>query len=519
MTILAGPALSFQGIDATDTYWQVSVLLVEKGDSAMAINVTEPAGGNATGPITLLQRGDGTAVRRHDLSVPLGGEERQAVYTLDGKQYAFIVPAKGASPRMAYGSCNGFSSERLRDKYDHPDGEDEPKNADANWLIMHARHIDKPYHLLVQGGDQVYADSLRPLLKNLRRQQKWSRQELLQQDGADVQKLLDDFYFDLYLERWQDTELRPLLAQIPAVSIWDDHDIIDGWGSLGEIQETRLYKAMFATANRYFQLFQRHQAEHVERAAHYLTQGGHTLGLRLGRCALLVLDLRSERTMERVMADASWTETLAWLDQLEADARAERQLEHLFVISSIPVLHPSFHALESALGILPGRQGAEDDLRDHWTSRAHQDERVRMVKRLLSFADGAETCVTIVSGDVHVAAHGLIESTRRAQRRPQDVMHQLTSSGIVHPPPPGIVMFGLNRLLEDDQQIDTFVHGKMQLFKGIERRFIGARNWLSIEPNRPGDRNPADVYVKWYIEDVAEPCTVVIEGPQRQAQA
>jgi hypothetical protein len=138
-----------------------------------------------------------------------------------------------------------------------------------------------------------------------------------------------------------------------------------------------------------------------------------------------------------------------------------------------------------------------------------------VIKRLMAFADRTATCVTIVSGDVHVAAHGVIESTRRSERRPQDVMHQLTSSGIVHPPPSGIVMFGLNRLLEDDQEIDTFLRGRMRVFKGIERRFIGARNWLSIEPNAPGDRNPADVYAKWYIEDVRDPCTVVIEGPQR----
>ncbi len=63
-------------------------------------------------------------------------------------------------------------------------------------------------------------------------------------------------------------------------------------------------------------------------------------------------------------------------------------------------------------GFLPGQQELEDDLRDHWTSPPHLQERLRSVHRLLKFSAETECRVTILSGDVHVAAVGVIESDR-----------------------------------------------------------------------------------------------------------
>jgi hypothetical protein len=55
---------------------------------------------------------------------------------------------------------------------------------------------------------------------------------------------------------------------------------------------------------------------------------------------------------------------------------------------------------------------------------------------VLAFADSKKCRVAVLSGDVHVGALGMIESTRGTAEEPSSqVINQLTSSGIVHPPP------------------------------------------------------------------------------------
>ncbi|MBN0764874.1 alkaline phosphatase family protein, partial [Pseudomonas aeruginosa] len=60
----------------------------------------------------------------------------------------------GESPRVAYGSCNGFSADKYRKKVKDRQNE--------RWFDMAARHKikGKEFHVLVMGGDQVYTDDL-----------------------------------------------------------------------------------------------------------------------------------------------------------------------------------------------------------------------------------------------------------------------------------------------------------------------------------------------------------------------
>lgn len=51
--------------------------------------------------------------------------------------------------------------------------------------------------------------------------------------------------------------------------------------------------------------------------------------------------------------------------------------------------------------------------------------------------------ITILSGDVHVAAVGVLESDRNDVSPNAAVINQLTSSGIVHPAPPAVMRYFL----------------------------------------------------------------------------
>ena len=125
-----------------------------------------------------------------------------------------------------------------------------------------------------------------------------------------------------------------------------------------------------------------------------------------------MLDLRSDRTEDRVMGEQAWVTLLDSLEQLE-----EKNCRHLLVMSSIPVLFLNRRAIENLLGFVPGQQELEDDLLDHWRARTHGTERLRLIHRLLDFARRSGCRVTILSGNVHIGALGELESRRGTPAR------------------------------------------------------------------------------------------------------
>jgi hypothetical protein len=213
--------------------------------------------------------------------------------------------------------------------------------------------------------------------------------------------------------------------------------------------------------------------------------------------------MRSERSQEQVLSRESWDLIFQWIDN-------QVGLEHLLIMSSIPVAHPSFTLLEALLGALPGNQDIEDDLKDHWSSRSHQAERVRLIHRLLKFAADKGTRVTILSGDVHIAALGIIESRRSPPvTNNSQVINQLTSSGIVHPAPPALIAFALERLFDNTEEVDRGITASMEKFPGTQKRFLAGRNWLSLEPDAPDGLGR--IWANWFAEGSQdEPYTKVI---------
>ena len=59
-----------------------------------------------------------------------------------------------------------------------------------------------------------------------------------------------------------------------------------------------------------------------------------------------------------------------------------------------------------------------------------------MLSRFADFADQSGARVTSLSGEIHLGALGLVE-------RGATTLHELTSSGIVNPPPSAAVVHGV----------------------------------------------------------------------------
>jgi hypothetical protein len=514
--IRTGPILQFLGCQ--EGTWGISLLVVcDAADAQPALRLNLPAElvNGASGPVPGL---DATAWR-FDIAIRQTATPQRIGYRLAGQDHSLQVPALGTTPTMVYVSCNGFSDARARKSMRAPN---------AMWARMDRLHRQQeqvegvpvgPLELLLMGGDQIYSDDIwatEPELREWTETDWFTRTHMAFSDS--LRSALQKRFAECYLERWNQPETAVLLASVPSVMMWDDHDIIDGWGSHpAELHDSPVFQGIFEVAKAAFDLFQR-QILGAPPPATLPGQVAHSSGFRFGSTGLLVLDLRSERRprtettdaaghrtvlVDQVMSPASWTAVYAWLDaQLAAG-----DLRHLLVMSSIPVMHPSFEQLEKMLGALPAIEELEDDLRDHWTSRPHKAERLRLVRRLLD-ASARGLRVTVLSGDVHVAALGVIESDRSDLSPEARSLTQLTSSGVTHPPPAGVARHFLEEACKQTETLEPGLTGRMVEFPTARRRLIGCRNFMTLQTDPPGGADR--LWVNWWAEGQDHPFTKVV---------
>lgn len=349
-------------------------------------------------------------VDAYPFDLPLSGNTG---YRLGSDEYA-VNAAWGGDLRIAYIACNGME-----------EGEDRRELQERNllWRRLAAGHQRQPLHLLLHGGDQLYADEARHLHPALER---WADLAIKPDPAApftqDMRRLLCNYFIQRYVDLYRQPAIASLLARVPSLMMWDDHDIRDGWGSFDQARlDVPIGRGLFAAAREAFMLFQLGVAPDAPPAncadpnGATLTWSAHFPGLDV-----IAPDLRSERRPRRIMGEAGWHA----FEKALADSKAERVL----LLSSTPALGPRLSWIEAAMAVIPHPQTYEDDLRDQWQSRAHREEWQRLLRCLL--ARHAQGPITLLSGEIHLATRG--------EMRAQDgsVIHQLVASGIAHPPPP-----------------------------------------------------------------------------------
>jgi hypothetical protein len=72
---------------------------------------------------------------------------------------------------------------------------------------------------------------------------------------------------------------------------------------------------------------------------------------------------------------------------------------------------------------------------------------------------------------------------------------QLTSSGIVHPPPPATMVAGLEWASVREMRATPGLTARLLPLPGLGRRYLRARNWLALELP-PGD----GLHATWHCE-------------------
>lgn len=413
------------------------------------------------------------------------------------------------------------------------------------------------FHLLLMGGDQIYFDSIWEDVKELKGWIGLPRDEqLIFPVTPELEAKIEDYYLTLYATRWLPRERAAwgsdkktldaahAMARTPTVMMWDDHDIFDGWGSYScEMQNSPLFKRLFHHARRAFWIF---QMQHIDELLPELqlrddvrvraddplfqkvdwskalksdslalpmleNQPGFSFVHSIGSVQLVVADLRTERSHEQVMGPETWNALKSWLKQIPKNDRQQPGVgcQHLLFMSSVPVVHPKLTLAEAFLDNFGSEHvldSSADDLKDHWTHDDHEGERLRLLETLFTTAKVKQLRVTIVSGDVHVAAHGV---AYRKDVGPQDnwaQIQQFTSTAVVHPSLVSVaerlffhVLDGVGRIT---QNLDVNTSAEMLIFPQSNRRVLAARNWLALELDDAGAANMAGskLWATWRCE-------------------
>lgn len=465
---------------------------------------------------------------RYKIELKMLDYEQKVAYSINNefrKDYQFFIPSVSQSMNVMSFSCNGFSL-----------GADITTFKGSLWLEVLRRHQDFHYHVMLGGGDQIYSDSVKYASKQFN---KWLRHKkthsLWKMDDA-MRSSLDHYYLNHYIDwfgkgymaidkgKTRQILFPNALHRIPQVNMFDDHDIIDGFGSYRDLTMRQdVFKGVGNSAYKYYMLFQQHTApdENISLEPSWIT--GDVMGpyihaknrsvyARLGKeIALLALDCRTERTMKQLCTESTYSKVFARLTQEIASSHGE--IKHLLVMLGVPICYPRMVwaeiLMESRLlapikwmsakgwilkGLVNEFDGSVellDDLNDHWCSLHHKRERNKFMGRLLQFGASHGVRITILSGDVHLCCMTRFRSKIEDKEKedPRFILN-LISSAIVNTPPPN----GMAGLLKKRSKIHRYdrntVEDCVRLFTKKEGRSKGRGNDLFFNSRNFSDLIP-----------------------------
>ncbi|KAI5964357.1 uncharacterized protein KGF55_002299 [Candida pseudojiufengensis] len=561
--ISCGPILRLSGtLENGEKNYSGSLMLVVRNSPDSAPKITFKIGpssvdlGNDSSlfksgefPVTKYYEEDEFSFYRYSIELTLEEFPQKVQYFINEyykTNFQFFLPSFNESMNIISYSCNGFSMACDANEY-----------KSSLWLDVLNKHDKQHYHVMLGGGDQIYCDSIKLHSKKLK---EWTEiKNPLKKKSIpitdDILKEFNKYYLNHYMDWygkgfWKGKNssvlesLFPLaMSQIPSVNIYDDHDIIDGFGSYHDsTMNAPIFKSVGNVAYKYYMLFQ-HQMNPEEKlhlnssswllgskSGPFIKQKNHSVFMRLGKeISLLGLDCRTERKLKQVVDPSTYKIVF---DKLNSELKPNGEIKHLLVMLGVPIFYPRLVWLEWVLtstALAPARKLAQkglinkglvnefdgdvevlDDLNDHWCSKYHKRERNKLVKDLIEFGASKGIRITILSGDVHLCCIGrmkskyhnhpnthLIRGSEAIQQENQDLINHpendprlifnIISSAIVNAPPPDAMATLLNKRSKEHKFNRDTTEDVIPIFKkdvdGSTRdnhRFLNKRNWNDL---------------------------------------
>lgn len=335
------------------------------------------------------------------------------------------------------------------------------------WPHFSEQLRDARAHFVIGGGDQAYVDTnSKNEFPDIWIWLKDNKKALLQKfatgngkyDVAGIELYLLNIYRWYYRVYWNVSALRKVYENFPQYMIWDDHEIMDGWGSLTNAERMNRISGFFedkdtkdnqllvdlmwrAACRAYYEYEHSHNpATAIDLANPDECQWDYSF--RHDDSAFYVLDMRGHHDVEKnknkkknpdpyiILGKAQFERFTAWLGGEEA-----KNSKALFVVSPVPVVHWIDRLVNYAdLG------EAKDDFMDEWGHESNHWERDQLLGAIFKRVDKTGETVVFLSGDVHCAS----VFRMRHRRFPAAKVFQVTSSAISRKPAPKISLLGIS---------------------------------------------------------------------------
>ncbi|EDN04107.1 conserved hypothetical protein [Histoplasma mississippiense (nom. inval.)] len=279
-------------------------------------------------------------------------------------RWSFVVPGANHSMRIMFHSCNGFSIGTDLDYWQGP----------LLWNEVLRLHEERPFHVMIGGGDQIYNDSVRvdgPLkewtdISNPHKRRTHPFPEKMRNE-------CDSYYYENYIKWYGMESFATANSQIPQINIWDDHDIIDGFGSYTDhFMKCAVFRGIGGVAFKYYLLFQHHVAPPVST---FTTDSPETMSAVNGTSGPDPRQLEHAYVYKEVVEDPSFITGKSPGPYLEersrnlymrlgrrmafagVDARTEHQeiaasngdIKHLILLLGVPIAYPRLAWLENLI--------------------------------------------------------------------------------------------------------------------------------------------------------------------------
>lgn len=383
--------------------------------------------------------------------------------------------------------------------------------ADLPQIIARESNQNVRFALLV--GDQVYADE-------------WEERILAEQSEKARLRL----YVDAYRRYWGDIHYRRVMCSLPAVMIWDDHDITDGWGSrtvsfVGETADFKPeWRRLFDAA---FRSFSAMQASRNPSPLAANPAEGLDFCFRVGPWGFVFLDLRTNRNLrlKRLHTQEQFQRIRGWFEE------NKKGMHTAFVVSPVVFSHGSPVIEKLALTIWPtvmkfvelvglfvpwGKAlqtkfnkslgDISDDIKDSWACKENAEQTDNLLDYLFGLQNDPtdQVGIIILSGDVHTSGYATIYSSDQKHAGRSSIPH-ITSSSVAYTP--------FNWLLEAIYRnaSKTVLLGARGAYSSQVSHHFSSRS-VAVLSLRPGTKaGDHQLKVKYYLEGFPEPQIVLFD--------
>ncbi len=379
------------------------------------------------------------------------------------------------------------------------------------WPHLLEQMQDANAHFSIGGGDQIYVDTNgRNNFLDIWVWLKDNKADLLAQfslgkkgyDTAGIEQYLLNIYRWYYRVYWSVPPLRAVFEQFPQYMMWDDHEIMDGWGSLTNDERlariSRLFEDKNTAANQmlvdlmwkaacraYFEYEHSHNPDTGVNDAQLANPDTcqWDYAFAQGSAAFYMLDMRGHHDVEKnvgkakkdnylILGKAQFSRFSAWLT-----ASVKAGVKTLFVVSPVPVVHWNDTLVNYA-----DWGGSKDDFMDEWGHESNWWERDQLLSTLYTALGTSDTKLVFLSGDVHCASAFQL----RHAKYPQARVFQITSSAISRKPAPSLSMLGIAPTGP--------MHGNAEVYCERLYAMAGSKNFAMVRVQDAGARVIVDLH-------------------------